>query len=124
MLFKKLYYYYHHYKMWSYIVRQLKVQSDAKVLQLKRNYMKKNKCKHSCYLCDYDEFIKTSSDALCFHCPLYKKYGEDCLPEDSLYHKIVEPAMFNMSFEERVAAAEKVRDCVLPWKGKSDDRRN
>lgn len=118
MLFKKLYYYYHHYKMWSYIVEQLRERSEAQLSQLKLDYIKENNYKHStrsnCYLCSYDISTRASDEMPCTRCPLYKKYGKNCLAKDSLYHRVYRPK----SYEERIVAAEKIRDCVLPWKNK------
>ena len=128
MLFKKLYYYYHHYKMWSYIVRQLKVHPSADILQLKSDYIRKNKCKHlgksNCYLCSYSVLIRHRDKTACEYCPLYKKYNRNCFCRNSLFNKVSMPMWFNISPEERIAVAEKIRDCVLFWKGKSDGRRN
>lgn len=120
MLFKKLYYYYHHYKMWSYIVKQLKMSPREKLSQLKADYIKKNNCKHlsesDCYLCSYVSLIKTSGETACIHCPLYKKYDKDCYDRNSLFLKAYFPKLYNISTKECIAAAEKIRDCVLPWK--------
>lgn len=123
MLFKKLYYYYHHYKMWSYIVRQLKEHPDVHLSQLKQDYIGKNKCKHLnagfCYLCDYAASVRTMHEPLCARCPLYEKYRRSCYypSSDTLFLKVSKPAQYNISFEERIAAAKKIRDCVLFWKG-------
>lgn len=123
MLFKKLYYYYHHYKMWNYIVGQLKAHPQAKLFSLKVDYIKKNNydkhLKHNlCYLCSYDRLVKTSDERVCIHCPLRKKYNEDCYDGGSLFHKISKSVRNNISPEERIAAAEKIRDCVLFWKNR------
>ena len=118
MLFKKLYYYYHHYKMWSYIVKQLGKHPEAQLSQLKSDYMEENNYKHlprnDCYLCDYTFAIRAPHEMVCARCPLYKKYGKTCLREDSLYYRVYN----SKSCEERIVAAEKIRDCVLPWKSK------
>lgn len=119
MLFKKLYYYYLHYKMWSYIVKQLRKHPDAKLLQLKSDYIKENNYKHlthrNCFLCDYTfARIRVPHEMVCARCPLYKKYGKGCLAEDSLFYRVYK----SKSCEERIVAAEKIRDCVLPWKNK------
>ena len=119
MLFKKLYHYYHHYKMWSYIVKQLRKHPDAQLSQLKLDYIKENNYKHSthsnCYLCDYTfARIRAPHERVCAQCPLYKKYGKGCFAEDSLYYRVHS----SKSYEERIVAAEKIRDCVLPWKSK------
>lgn len=121
MLFKKLYHYYHHYKMWSYIVEQLRKHPDAQLSQLKLDYIKENNYKHStrsnCYLCSYDISTRASGEMPCTRCPLYKKYGKNCLAKDSLYHSVYRLKLCKLR-EERIAAAEKIRDCVLPWKNK------
>lgn len=120
MLFKKLYYYYRHYKMWSYIVEQLRKYPEAQLSQLKLDYIKENNYKHSthsnCFLCSYDisARARASSERPCTRCPLYKKYGKNCLARSSLFHRVYKPK----SCEERIVAAEKIRDCVLPWKNK------
>lgn len=119
MLFKKLYYYYHHYKMWSYIVEQLRKHTEAQLLQLKSDYIKENNCKHlarnDCFLCDYTfARARASGETACARCPLYKKYGKICLCKDSLYYRVYN----SKSYKERIVAAEKIRDCVLPWKSK------
>ena len=115
MLFKKLYYYYHHYKMWSYIVKQLRKHPDAQLSQLKLDYVEENSHKHLthnyCFLCSYI-LAKTSNKIICTQCPLYKKYGKNCFTEGSLFHRVNRLKLY----EERIAAAEKIRDCVLPWK--------
>lgn len=119
MLFKKLYYYYHHYKMWSYIVKQLRKHPDAKLLQLKSDYIKENNYKHlsrrNCFLCGYT-FARARAlcKVVCARCPLYKKYGKGCFAKDSLFYRVYN----SKSCEERIVAAEKIRDCVLPWKSK------
>lgn len=122
MLFKKLYYYYHHYKMWSYIVKQLKVHPFADIFQFKSDYIRKNKCKHLsksyCYLCRYSILIRHQDKITCEYCPLYKKYGKNCFNRNSLFHKVMAPGLLDISPEERIAIAEKIRDCVLPWKTK------
>lgn len=116
-LFKKLYYYYHHYKMWSYIVKQLRKHPDADLLQLKSDYIENN-CKHlthsDCFLCSYAIPARASGERACARCPLYKKYGKGCFAAGSLYCKVY---MRNLC-EDRIVAAEKIRDCVLPWKTK------
>lgn len=118
MLFKKLYHYYHHYKMWSYIVKQLRKHPDVQLSQLKLDYIKENNYKHpthsNCYLCSYDISTRASDEMSCTRCPLYKKYGKNCLAKDSLYYSVYRLKLR----EERIAAAEKIRDCVLPWKTK------
>lgn len=121
MLFKKLYCYYHHYKMWSYIVEQLRKHSEALLLQLKSDYIEENNYKYrprgNCFLCDYTFTrvrVRTSSEIACARCPLYKKYGKNCFCEDSLFYRVDD----SKSYEERIVAAEKIRDCVLPWKNK------
>ena len=118
MLFKKLYYYYHHNKMWSYIVEQLRKHTEAQLLQLKSDYIKENNCKHlarnNCFLCSYDISVRVLGEMACTRCPLYKKYGKGCLAEDSLFYRVYN----SKSYEERLVAAEKIRDCVLPWKNK------
>lgn len=118
MLFKKLYHYYHHYKMWSYIVKQLGKHPEAQLSQLKLDYIEENNYKHSihrnCFLCSYATSARASGERVCTRCPLYKKYGKNCLAEDSLFHRVYK----SKSCEERIAAAEKIRDCVLPWKTK------
>lgn len=122
MCFKKLYYYYHHYKMWSYIVKQLKVHPSAGIFQFKSDYIRKNKCKHLgksvCYLCSYSVLIRQQGKTVCEYCPLYKKYGRGCLNGNSLFNKVITPVLLDISPEERIAIAEKIRDCVLPWKNK------
>ena len=117
MLFKKLYYYYHHYKMWSYIVEQLRKHSEAQLLQLKSDYNYKHLTRNDCFLCDYTfarARARASGKVVCTRCPLYKKYGKTCLCRDSLYYRVYSPK----SYKERIVAAEKIRDCVLPWKSK------
>lgn len=118
MLFKKLNYYYHHYKMWSYIVKQLRKHPDADLLQLKSDYIEENNCKHlthsNCFLCDYAIPARAPGERACIRCPLYKKYGKGCFAAGSLYCKVY---MRNLC-EDRIGAAEKIRDCVLPWKSK------
>lgn len=118
MLFKKLYYYYHHYKMWSYIVEQLGKHPEAQLSQLKSDYIKENNCKHlihsDCFLCSYATSARASGEKICARCPLYKKYGKGCFAAGSLFHRVY---MRNL-YEDRIAAAEKIRDCVLPWKNK------
>ena len=118
MLFKKLYYYYHHYKMWSYIVKQLRKHPDAQLLQLKSDYIEENNYKHlthsNCFLCSYAISARAPSEKACTRCPLYKKYGKSCLAEGSLFHRVYRLKLC----EERIVAAEKIRDCVLPWKSK------
>lgn len=117
MLFKKLYYY-HHYKMWSYIVKQLGKHPEAQLSQLKSDYIEENNCKHlthsNCFLCSYATSARASGERACTRCPLYKKYGKGCLCEDSLYYRVYK----SKSYKERIVAAEKIRDCVLPWKTK------
>lgn len=117
MLFKKLYHYYHHYKMWSYIVKQLRKHPDARLSQLKRDYVEENSHKHltcsNCFLCSYT-LSKTSNKIICTQCPLYKKYGKNCFAAGSLFYRVY---LCNL-YEDRIAAAEKIRDCVLPWKNK------
>ena len=119
MLFKKLYYYYHHYKMWSYIVKQLRKHTEAQLLQLKSDYIEENNYKHltrsNCFLCDYTfARVRALGKKVCAQCPLYKKYGKGCFAEDSLYYRVYK----SKSYKERIVAAEKIRDCVLPWKSK------
>ena len=119
MLFKKLYYYYLHYKMWSYIVKQLRKHPEAQLLQLKSDYIEENNCKHltrnNCFLCDYTfARIRAPHERACTRCPLYKKYGKSCLCKDSLFYRVYN----SKSYKERIVAAEKIRDCVLPWKTK------
>lgn len=117
MLFKKLYYYYHHYKMWSYIVEQLRKHPEAQLPQLKSDYIEENNYKHltrnNCFLCNYT-FARAPGKVVCTRCPLYKKYGKGCLAEDSLFYRVYNSKLY----EERIVAAEKIRDCVLPWKSK------
>lgn len=119
MLFKKLYYYYLHYKMWSYIVKQLGKHTEAQLSQLKSDYIEENNCKHlthsNCFLCSYTfARIKAPHEMVCARCPLYKKYGKSCFAAGSLFYRVY---MCKLR-EERIAAAEKIRDCVLPWKTK------
>lgn len=119
MLFKKLYYYYLHYKMWSYIVKQLGKHPEAQLSQLKSDYIEENNCKHlthsNCFLCDYTfARVRALHEKVCLRCPLYKKYGKSCFAAGSLFYRVY---MRNLR-EERIAAAEKIRDCVLPWKTK------
>lgn len=118
MLFKKLYYYYHHYKMWSYIVKQLGKHPEAQLSQLKSDYIEENNCKHlahsDCFLCSYAISARASGEKACPRCPLYKKYGKSCFAAGSLFYRVY---MCKLR-EERIAAAEKIRDCVLPWKSK------
>lgn len=119
MLFKKLYYYYLHYKMWSYIVKQLRKHPEAQLSQLKSDYMEENNYKYlthnNCFLCDYTfARIRAPHERVCAQCPLYKKYSKNCLCEDSLYYRVYK----SKSYKERIVAAEKIRDCVLPWKTK------
>lgn len=123
MLFKRLYYYYHHYKMWSYIVGQLKAKPNADLTGLKLAYLgkigyggKRYLHYNYCYLCSYDRLIKSGEE--CAHCPLYKKYGEACSKGDSLYHKVSEYAYYCTSPVERIATAEKIRDCIFPLRSK------
>lgn len=123
MLFKKLYYYYHHYKMWNYIVGQLKAHPQAELFSLKVDYIKKNNYDEHlepnlCYLCSYNKLVKTSDEILCIYCPLRKKYNEVCYNEHSLFRKIDAYVQNHTSPEERIAAAEKIRDCVLFWKNR------
>lgn len=120
MLFKKLYYYYHHYKMWSYIVKQLRKHSESQLSQLKSDYIKENNYKHlthsNCFLCSYAISARAPREKACVQCPLYKKYGKTCFCEDSLFYRVYNPK----SYEERIVAAEKIRDCVLPWRLQND----
>lgn len=118
MLFKKLYYYYHHYKMWSYIVKQLGKHPEAQLSQLKSDYIEENNCKHlthsDCFLCSYATSARASGERACTQCPLYKKYGKSCFAAGSLFYRVY---LCNLC-EDRIAAAEKIRDCILPWKSK------
>lgn len=124
MLLKKLYYYYHHYKMWDYIVRQLRLNPRRNLVDIKFDYLSKinfdrrhlnNSC---CYLCSYDRLMQSTGEKECAHCPLYNRYNKACYAEDSLYRK-VNKYMHNCTLpEERIAAAEKVRDCVFFWKNR------
>ncbi len=117
MLFKKLYYYYHHYKMWSYIVATLKKHPRTPLSTLKYSYSEKHCHKHliryGCFLCSYAFLVKTSVEIVCTKCPLYKKYGKNCLGEGSLFIIVNDE-----SCEKRITAAEKIRDCILPWKNR------
>lgn len=123
MLFKKLYYYYHHYKMWNYIVGQLKAHpqaslNDIKIAYLgKINYDDKRYLHYNfCYLCSYDRLIRPIGTLNCISCPLCKKYNKTCFERSSLYQKVRR----NLSSTpgERIAMAEKIRDCVLFWKNR------
>lgn len=124
MLFKKLYYYYHHYKMWNYIVGQLKVRPQASLLSFKLAYSIHNYASdkyltyNNCYLCSYIKLIRPIGPLSCSRCPLYKKYKESCFEEKSLFFIVNRCAGPNITNEERIAAAEKIRDCVLFWKNR------
>lgn len=122
MLFKKLYYYYHHYKMWNYIVGQLKAHPQSSLPDLMCTYLHKihydrkhlnNSC---CYLCSYVNLVSTSYEKGCVYCPLWKKYRETCYDKDSMYRRVAIRSSNKIPLEERIAAAEKIRDCVLFWK--------
>lgn len=124
MLFKKLYYYYHHYKMWNYIVGQLKAHPQASLTDLKIAYLGKINYDYKrylnynfCYLCSYARRIRPIG-TICISCPLCKKYSKTCYDIDSMYRRVINNVRSIKLPEERIAAAEKIRDCVLFWKNR------
>lgn len=127
-MFKKLYYYYHHYKMWNYIIGQLKAHPQAILTDIKRDYLSKINFdrKHLdntvCYLCSYNRLMQSVYEKECAHCPLRKKYNKTCFAADSLYCKVSKSIRNRTLPEERIAAAEKIRDCVISWKNKDSDK--
>lgn len=58
-------------------------------------------------------FTKDLNKVICTECPIYKKYGENCFAKNSLFH-IINRA----PYEKCIVAAEKIRDCILPWKNR------
>lgn len=130
MLFKKLYYYYHHYKMWNYIVGQLKAHPQASLTDLKIAYLgkinyddKRYLHYNFCYLCSYARLIRPIG-TICISCPLCKKYSKTCYDTDSMYRRVINNVRSIKLPEERIAAAEKIRDCVLFWKNRRYKRNN
>lgn len=129
-MFKKLYYYYHHYKMWNYIVGQLKAHPQAELYILKIEYLKKrrNLAKRvkigACCLCSYDSLIRKPGVHYCHHCPLYKKYNKTCCDKGSLFYTLQPSIRYAIPSIDRITAAKKIRDCVLFWKNRRYKRNN
>lgn len=101
-----------------------KAHPQASLTDLKIAYLGKTKYDDKrylnynfCYLCSYARLIRPMGTT-CISCPLCKKYSKTCYDIDSMYRRVINNVRSIKLPEERIAAAEKIRDCVLFWKNR------